>query len=602
MRGKGHTMRKEGIADNWRVAGRINGAVQEDVSKEVALPFALQSMQEDCSREGLFLRTWELARVIQRPDEAVHSHAERTLLTMDGVQGKGQLLIGGQIKCELSPHMEVDMSEEICAGSCLAQLRFEPHFPQLRKGERGRDLPVETAVFSAHVRNIYLLRIENVEINDDVVRVRMYAYGAGKVRICLRLIDGDNLLWSQNITMRVHVGAQVIEQAYELPPECNSALMRVTIDMGGECCDEASARYVRLSGSPQSFAHFHQMPTQAMLAKVKRAGFEGVIAIGFYAHEGLREMCDQLALHLASMPADAMGWRVLLRPGSEQEVSQQECCLVAPLSSDDAAGECTQAEKMSCAAAALRRAGRAVHVLAYGRQRDAQDGLFDAQGEPRAALYALKNVLGRVAVACSGEQKVYYPYAQFSADVQVFVKNPDNGAAIVKAALYLWSGVEVATRSFTVSLADTAQTAGVFAVQLPWECRDGLVLRMQCWRGNVLVAQSHAYYACTDENGTKKEFPLADVTEGVECEGRVLYNASNAVAMGVTVLENGEAILRHGALLPMERVVLAQSGDLVVNYGNPIEKGGADVVSQRILRGVFDNRNAANGHTQAGSR
>lgn len=595
-------MRKEGIADGWRVAGRINGAVQEDVSKEVALPFALESLQEDCTREGLFLRTWELARVIQRPDEAVHSHAERTLLTLDGVQGKGQLLIGGAIKCELSPRMEVDMSEEICAGSCLAQLRFEPHFPQLRKGERGRDLPVETAVFSAHVRNIYLLRIENVEINDDVVRVHMYAYGAGKVRICLRLIDGDDLLWSQNVTTRVHVGAQMMEQAYELPPQCSSAFMRVIIDMGGECCDEAGARYVRLPKLPQCFAHFHQMPTQQMLAQVKRAGFEGVVAVGFYAHQGLRELCDQMQLHLVSMAADSMGWRILLRPGAEQEVAPQERCLVAPLSSDDAAGEFAQAQKMCCAVAALRRAGRAIHVLAYGRQHDVQDGLFDAQGNPRAALYALKNMLGRVAVACSGEQKVYYPYAQFSADVQVFDKAPDKGAVIVKAALYLWSGVEVAARSFTVSLASAAQTAGVFQVQLPWECRDGLVLRMQCWRGNVLVAQSHAYYACTDENGTKKEFPLADVTEGVECEGRVLYNASSAVAMGVTVLENGEATLRHGALLPMERVMLAQSGDVVVNYGNPIEKGGAQVVSQRILRGVFDNRNATNGHTQAGSR
>ena len=38
-----------------------------------------------------------------------------------------------------------------------------------------------------------------------------------------------------------------------------------------------------------------------------------------------------------------------------------------------------------------------------------------------------------------------------------------------------------------------------------------------------------------------------------------------------------------GALLPQERLVLAQDAAVVVEYGNPVERGGASIVSQRIL-------------------
>ncbi len=592
-------MRKESVMEDWRVAGRITGAGRADVVQEVNLPFCLADLSAACGRDGLFLRGWELSRVIERPKEPPHSHAERTLLQLDGVVGVGTLLVDGMEKCALAPRMEVDMSEEMRAGSCHVTLRFPPRLPTLFPGEHGADLPVETAVRSAQVRNVYLLRIEEIALERDTVRVRVYAYGAGKVRVCFRLTEGEGLLWSENLTTYVRVGAQVIERVFVPSKECRCAQMRVTIDMGGEGCDEAVALYVCLKENPRAFAHFRALPAPEMLQGVKQAGFDGIVLHGAAPVE-LMSACGRMGLHLRCAPP-ALDMRVLLRQGAEEEVKEGEC-LCAPVLADGEREAFLQAQKLCRAAAILRAEGRLIHLLAWGRQMDAQDGLFDGEGKPRTALYALRNVLGRVSVFTRGDRKLYYPYAEFAADVILCAKEADGGAAEVRAQLFLWNGTEVASRSFTASLHSAAQEVGVLRAQLPWECRDGLVLRLQCWRGGILVAQNHAYYACVDENGEKRPFPLADVTEGIEGGTRVLYNASHAVAAGVTVLCGGKALLRHGALLPLERIELAWKGEVVVKYGNPIEKGGAAVVSQRILRGVFPHSDTAPADSQAGNQ
>lgn len=593
-------MRREWVNEGWSVQGRVTGAGQADVQGETALPFRLEGFASACGREGLFLRGWDLARVLQRPAEPEHSHAERTLLTLDGVRGAGVLLVDGRERCALQPRMEVDVSEEMRAGQCHVLLRFAPHLPVLWPGERGRDLPVETAVWSAQVRNVYLLRIEGVEFAQGCVRVHIYAYGSGKVRVCFRLLDGEQLVWSENDQAVVRVGSQVLERPFAPDSPPRFALMRVTIDMGGEGCDEICVPYATLTPEPRYFAHFCALPGEEMLRAVRQAGFDGV-HLPQPVPASLRESCCKLGLHLEEEKQPPR-LCMLLRADQETRLPQPEECLAAPMLEEGPAAEFAQAQKLCRAVARLRAEGKPVHMLALGRQRDAQDGLFGPEGQPRCALFALRGVMGRVSLFVPGPWPVCYPYADFSAPVQLFVREPNGAAAVVCVLLYLWDGTPLAERSFAVSLAQPVQTVGPLEVRLPWNLNGGLMLRVQCWRGGVLVAQNHAYYPCAGEDGKKQPFPLADVTEGIEGGARVAYNASDAVAAGVTVACGGKILLRHGALLPQERIELARRGEVVVKYGNPIEKGGASIVSHRVLRGIFPDSNPPPADTQAGHR
>ena len=590
-------MRTEELRENWHLVGRICGAAQPDVQGDCALPFALGDWAQACGRDGLFLRGWELCRTVVRPEEPAHSHAERTLLTLEGVRGEGELLLDGKVLCALRPHVETDVSEALREGEALLTLRFFPHIPHLYSGEHGRDLPVETGLFAARLRNVYLLRIDRVEAAPEGVRIGLYAYGAGKVRLCLRLLRGEQLLWSENVETHVCVGTQeLLRPVPDVGPE--GAVLRVRVDMGGEGCDACEAPYLRPGKAVRAAAHVRAIPDEEQLRGLREAGFDGVVLHG-YAHEGMRRACAQAGLHLEQAGPE-MALHPVLRLGAEQYAAAERSCFCAPLADEE--GQLAHAEKLREAVLRTRIAGRQVQVLALGRQRDAQDGLFDASGRPRQALFALKDALGRIAVCAMTERRIYYPFAQFCARILLLCDEPDGEAAVVRAMLTLWDGTEVASRSFAVCADRRVTEAGVLRAQLPWARLDGLALRLQCWKGGRLAAQSHAWYPCAGENGGALDYPRAEL-ETQETDGvRMLCNEGEAAAVGVTVLQSGKPVLCWGVLLPGERVELAREGDVVVKYGNPIRKGGGCSAEQRILRGVFSDHDGAAGDPQAGDR
>lgn len=590
-------MRTEEVREGWRVSGRITGAGREDAGQEIALPFYLEEMERACGREGLFLRQWTLSRLVAPPQEPPHSHAERTLLTLEGVYGEGQLLIEGSPAQPLSPRMEVDLSEALRQGECLVQLCFAPHFPMLLPGEHGQELPVETALYAARIRSVYLLRIMDVGTERGDAEIRLHAYGAGKVRVCLRLLREEALLWSENFTVRICVGEQTIRRRIPGGEDFSGAVLQVRIDMGGEGCDERTVPFVQKRGLGKAYAHFRALPGEAMLRQVRAAGFDGIMLYP-YAHEGIRAACAGLGLELREVDR-----RIPLRPLLRQDrcaaSADAEECLCAPLRDESEGQQCLQAQKLQEAMLCARSAGLPVHVLAWGRQADAQDGLFDAQGEPRQALYAAKGALGRVAVWGRPACRMASPCAEFRASIHLLCADAEEQPAVIRAQLCLWNGAEVVSRSFAVRTGKHAMQAGELCAQLPWACTDGLVLRLQCWTGGRLVAQSHAYVPCTGERGRAKPFPSAEVL--VEEDG-ALCNVSQSVAMGVTVHSGEKTLLKFGALLPGERIELAQGQQIVVKYGNPVKKDGALHAAQRILRGVLSHYDAAAADPQAGSR
>lgn len=590
-------MRTEELRENWHLMGKIRGAAQPDVQGDCALPFALGDCAKACGRDGLFLRSWELCRTVARPEEPAHSHAERTLLTLEGVRGEGELLLDGQVLCALQPHVEVDVSEALRQGEALLTLRFFPHIPRLYSGEHGRDLPVETGLFAARLRNVYLLRIERVEAAPEGVRIGLYAYGAGKVRLCLRLVRGEQLLWSENVETRVCVGRQgLLRPMPDVGPE--GAVLHVRVDMGGEGCDACETPYLRPGKAARAAAHVRAVPGEEQLRGLREAGFDGVVLHG-YAHEGIRRACTRVGLRLEQAGPE-LALQPLLRPGAEQQAAEEGQCLCSPLADEEE--QLAHAEKLREAVLRTRVAGRQVQVLALGRQRDAQDGLFDAEGEPRQALYALKNALGRIAVCALTERRVYYPFAQFSARILLLCDAPDGEAAVVRAQLTLWDGTEVASRSFALCADRRVTEAGQLRAQLPWARLDGLVLRLQCWKRGRLAAQSHSWYPCAGENGGALAYPKAELAMREVDGKRALCNEGDAAAVGVTVLQDGKPLLCWGALLPGERVELAPEGDIVVKYGNPIRKGGGSSAEQRILRGIFPDHDGAAADPQAGDR
>lgn len=245
-----------------------------------------------------------------------------------------------------------------------------------------------------------------------------------------------------------------------------------------------------------------------------------------------------------------------------------------------------QANAMFEAALALRAKGMECRVLAWSRQSDAQDGLFDVAGDPRPVLYALKNALGKVTVSATGTSHLYHPYEEFEEEITLFAASPDEKPAAVQVQLYSWCGKEIATRVFPVCIKEPVQILGNLRARLPWNDLRGLMLRMQCIRDGRILAVNHAYYACADEQGNKIPFPRADLTE---CMPGEICNVSDAIAMGVTILCEDKIMLCHGAMLPQERIMLATNGSVVVKYGNLVTKGGKKCVEQRLLRGVFAN-------------
>ena len=320
-------MRTEELTAGWLAQGRVPGAGVCDVRREVALPFLLADLCGACGREGLFLRDWELSREVARPAEPPRSHAERVLLTLDGVLGAGELFIGGKARGRLRPHMEVDLSEDLRGGPCRVALRFAPHLPRLYPGERGRELPVESKLLSARVRSVYRLRIEGVEVRGNLARVRLFAYGAGRVRLCLRLLAGEELLFSENVEVPVQVGSQVVERPVDRKGHA-FAVLRVRADLAGEGCDEAEG-FCGPEGEAHAFAHFFARPDGAMLQAARRAGFDAA-ALHVYPDEALRRACAQAGL-IAVPQRAAVRRCTLLRADDGGEGAHAGDCLCAPL-------------------------------------------------------------------------------------------------------------------------------------------------------------------------------------------------------------------------------------------------------------------------------
>lgn len=559
-------MRTEELTAGWLAQGRVPGAGVCDVRREVALPFLLADLRGACGREGLFLRAWELSREVARPAEPPRSHAERVLLTLDGVLGAGELFIGGKARGRLRPHMEVDLSEDLRGGPCRVALRFAPHLPRLYPGERGRELPVESKLLSARVRSVYRLRIEGVEVRGNLARVRLFAYGAGRVRLCLRLLAGEELLFSENVEVPVQVGSQVVERPVDRKGHA-FAVLRVRADLAGEGCDEAEG-FCGPEGEAHAFAHFFARPDEAMLQAARRAGFDAA-ALHVYPDEALRRACAQAGL-IAVPQRAAVRRCTLLRADDGGEGAHAGDCLCAPLLREGPREEFAQAEKLLRAAGAQRAAGAAVRVQALCRQSDAQDGLFSPAGAPRQALCALRGALGGACIHIAGGRGPLLPGQAFAAELLLLLQPGEEGAAVVRAGLFLLDGTPVAQRSFATGASETVNRLGALRAQLPWDCRGGLLLRAQAWRGGALIAQAHAYYPLRGEDGAAQPFPAARLRVDEAGGVRFVCNDGKTAALGVTVRCGDRAVLRYGALLPLERVEVAKQGPIVVQYGNPI--------------------------------
>ena len=217
-----------------------------------------------------------------------------------------------------------------------------------------------------------------------------------------------------------------------------------------------------------------------------------------------------------------------------------------------------------------RAAGAAVRVQALCRQSDAQDGLFSPAGMPRQALCALRGALGGACIHIAGGRGPLLPGQAFAAELLLLLQPGEEGAAEVRAGLFLLDGTPVAQRSFATSASDAVNRLGALRARLPWDCRGGLLMRAQAWRGGALIAQAHAYYPLRGEDGAAQPFPAARLRVDEAGGVRFVCNDGKTAALGVTVCCGDRAVLRYGALLPLERVEVAKQGPIVVQYGNPI--------------------------------
>lgn len=593
-------MRTENIGAGWRVSGRLPGAGHAESGREVQLPFELRHLEPFCGNEGAYLRIWTLSRLVDAPMEPPHSHAERILLTLEGVYGQGELLVEGCDPQPLLPGMEVDLSCALRGGACYVQLRFDPHFPVLLPGEYGSAPPVDTALFAARVRSVYLLRIVDVNTESGDVQLRLFAYGAGKVSVRLQLMREDALLWSERFTVHVCVGEQTLLRKVPNAREFCGAQLLVHIDMGGEGCDQCTVPFAPHSEDCRAVAHFYAIPTDAMLQSVRHAGFDAV-ALRSYAHQGVRAACAREGLDLYPFDPN-LPVRTLLRPDHSSQPMEQDMRLLASIHDESPLQQFLQAQHLEEAVLCARAAGRRVHVQALGRQADAQFGLFDAQGRPRQALYAMRGALGRLAVRAKLSCRMVQPGAAFSAEIELICAQASEQSAVVRAQLYLWDGTEVASRSFVVRRKTPSVRAGEMRALMPFTCTQGAVLRLQCWADGHLAAQNHIYIPSPDARGRAKPFSAAEVVVQRQEGEKALHNISHCTAAGVTVCCGEKELLKFGALLPGERLVLAPDQQIVVQYGNPVKKDGAPYAAQRILRGVFPNNDAADADPQTGDR
>ena len=158
----------------------------------------------------------------------------------------------------------------------------------------------------------------------------------------------------------------------------------------------------------------------------------------------------------------------------------------------------------------------------------------------------------------------------FAAELLLLLQPGEAGAAVVRAELFLLDGTPVAQRSFATGASETVNRLGALRARLPWDCRGGLLLRAQAWRGGALIAQAHAYYPLRGEDGAAQPFPAASLRVDEAGGVRFVCNDGKTAALGVTVRCGDRAVLRYGALLPLERVEVAKQGPIVVQYGNPI--------------------------------
>ncbi|MGI5884329.1 MAG: hypothetical protein ACOX83_05095 [Candidatus Spyradocola sp.] len=412
---------------------------------------------------------------------------------------------------------------------------------------------------------MYRLRVESVEVRGRTARIRLYAYGAGRIRLCLRLLCGETLRFSENVDVAVAVGSQVIERTIDRPDR-EFAVLRVRADLGGEGCDEAEG-FCGPEEEPRSFAHFFARPSASMLQAVRRAGFDAA-ALHLEPDAALRRACAAAGLVCVPQGPRLRRW-TLLRADDGGADAPAGACLCAPVLREGPREAFLQAEKLLRAACAQPAAGAPVHVQALCRQSDAQDGLFAPDGEERQALCALRGALGTACLSIAGGRGPLMPGQAFSAEILLLLRGAQ-GAAVVRAELFLADGTPVAERSFACGAGEGAGHAGTLRARLPWDCKGGLLLRAQAWQGGALIAQAHAYYALRGAEGTPAPFPAAELRVEEASGLRFVCNEGKTAAIGVTVRCSGRTVLRYGALLPMERVEVAKEGPIVVQYGNPM--------------------------------
>ena len=587
-------MRKIQLSEGFCLTGTIPGAVKPDVVLEITLPFCLQSVQDVCGQEGLFLRSWEVHTLLKKPEEPAHSHAERTLLTLDGLLGTGEVCIGTAIRVPIQPYMVLDVTEALRDGFAEMRLHFPPQHPRLLCGEHGRDLIAQGGLFSAELRNIFHLQIHDVSVDcTGLVKVHVHAYGAGKVRLRLRLMIGEEMLWSENSTVPLVVGDQVVLRHVEEKFMCKGAVMQATIDMGGEGCDSCEAVCSFVPETPRYTAHFRALPSMRMLREIQDAGFDGVVFYEF-PHRMLLKACSELGLHV-QWCREEIHLNPIVSQGAEYSTVENGCLLVGMLDEEEN-HSLVQAQRLQDAVLVRRVCAEPIAVLAWCRQRDAQDGLFDAEGRPRMALFAMRNALGRIVMCAKGQRRIYHPYEEFCEEILLLCAEPDQKPAAVQVQLYAWSGREIVCRVFPFCMKERVQSLGVLRARLPMEPLQGLMLRMQCIRDGKILAVHHVYYSCADENNVRIPFPEADLAECVDGE---LCNVSDAIAMGVTIRCGEKTLLNYGAILPQERISIAYNGDVMIKYGNTVKKGGKECAKQRFLRGVCAHQHAASSDPEA---
>ena len=467
-------MKTEILNAGWTLSGRIKGAGQAICRESLALPFSLSNFADLCGRDGLFLREWTFSAYVSKPQERKTSLTERWFLTLDGIEGKGSLKIGEETKA-LTSHMEVELTKQMREGGCAVSLVFPPHLPRLLPGEMGQDLPVEIGLFSAKVRGVYFLRLTDFDVHNGNAEVMMEAFAAGRVLVKLRLLHGDALLWHENREMNVSVGENALLCPIPLDVP-NGAVLKISVERGGEGCDEGEKVVCGNLPEPKVSAHFRKEPPEAVLQILAESGFHAVV-LHTSPNEALEGRCRALGLRLISAPKDFP-----VRPMLHYE--ETEACPL-PL-----CGEEGKAELLTQYVLSRREKGADIRLYAGGRQKDDPAGLFTADGEALPCLAAVTKALSPVFVTAVPDKPHCIPGAPLNLSIDLYQQGHDGKVLRVEAHLAGGDRRELKAGFFTVCAKGNRQSVGTLATQIPWNLSGDLMLRLQVMRQEECLCEN----------------------------------------------------------------------------------------------------------------